>query len=414
MPMLPNDNPTVDPRVKVGPMEERAGRRYFLVKHAGTNRVFRIGEKEQFMLTCMNGTQDVDEIGRRYEARFLNRMTPASWEQLFALFRQRSLLISSSPAPVSDSLPSRRFTTSREGLFEWKVRLTNPQAMLAQIEPKLRFLFRPAVLVVGLLLIIASEAWVGLHIHLIYSQLANAGHGHWARIASYVIPFSIVGLVLHELSHAMACQHLGGTVNDMGIIFRYVSFYPYTRVDDVMFFHNRLDRIYVLSAGMFSTLLFSIPFVALWIAVSNPYAKAACGILIFSFGFGTLINLIPFVQLDGYWILTTLLRMPDLRQDSYIVWKSIGRRTLGTQTRWPSYTRRELTICLIYGALSAVVSLFVTVVATLRWHRLFARAGNAYAWILVLLLMTTFAVLKIRRSKSAPARHGIGARVAVD
>jgi putative peptide zinc metalloprotease protein len=404
----------IDPRVKIGPLEERAGKRYFLIKHDGTARVFRIGEKERFLLGYMDGSNDIEHIGQLYESKFRNRMTPAAWQQLFTLLAQKSLLASNGFQTMEKPpRPKGRFSASRTGLFAWNIKLVNPEVLLAKIEPKLRFLFSPEAIVFGTLLIVASELWLAVHAHKIYSELSRVGVAHWG-VAAYVIPVFIVSAFIHEFSHALACQHFGGTVTDMGIVFRYLTFYPYTRLDDVMFFHSRLHRIYVFSAGMFSTLLLSAPFVVLWIAGSDPYLKAASGVIIFFLSLGTLINLIPFVQLDGYWILSSILRMPDLRQDSYIFWTSIVRRSFAKRGKRPSYSRREVAICLIYGALSAVVSLYATVAAGVRWHHLFARiAGNVYAWILVLIITGAFAAFRVKRSDTA-TRQGIGARVIVD
>lgn len=411
--MVSSHQPMIDSRVKIGPMEERAGRRYFLVKHSATARVFRIGEKERFLLESMDGRSDLESIGRLYEGKFGARMTATAWQQFFSLAGQRSLLtFGGFPGVEAPARSPGRFQMSRTGVFAWNIKLVNPQFLLARAEATVRCLFSPAAVIAGLLLIVLSEAWVAQHFHVIYSQMVSVRFAHW-RIVGFVIPVILASACIHELSHALTCQHFGGSVTDMGIVFRYLTFYPYTRLDDVMFFHRRLHRVYVFAAGTYSSLVLSVPFIALWLAVSGPELKAACGIVIFFLSLGALANLVPFVQLDGYWILSSMLRMPDLRQDSYLFWKSVARAVARRKERIP-YTRRETVICVIYGTVSAAVSLAVTVAAAFHWHSSLARlAGSGYAWVLVFLLTGMLAALRIKGSATA-ARRAVGARVTKD
>jgi putative peptide zinc metalloprotease protein len=406
-------NPLLDPNVKMGPLEERAGTKYFFVKHLLTSRMFRIGEREQFVMSCMDGTKSIEEIARLYETKFHSRMTEASWQQLYKMLLQRSLMKTdqASVPSAADHAPRRLFV-SRQGFLEWRFRLINPVPILRYLAGALSFVFRPSAVVCGLLVILASEIWVGLHLHDIYVHVVSAGHGHWGRLACYVVPVFFLSSVVHELAHALTCEHFGGSVTDVGIVFRYLNFYPYTQLDDVMLFHNRLHRIYVLSAGMFATLLLSVPFIGWWIVGSDPFFKAVSGAIILALAGGTFFNLIPFIQLDGYWILTSILRMPDLRQDSYIFLKAIALRILRLRSGWPSYSRREIAICAVYGSLSAVITLYAMIGAGFHWHLVFTRLmGASYSWLAVVALVITFAVLQFKRSETE-LRKRIGARVA--
>jgi putative peptide zinc metalloprotease protein len=405
-------NPLLDPNVRMGPLEERAGTKYFFVKHLVTSRMFRIGEREHFVLSCMDGTKTTQEISLLYENKFHTRMTDASWQQLYKMLVQRSLMKTNrADAPSAAVQAPRRLFVSRQGVLEWRFRLINPKPLLKYLAGALGFVFRPSSVICGLLIILASEIWVGWHLRGLYLQVGSGAHGHWGRLACYVLPVFFLSSVVHELAHALTCEHFGGAVTDVGVVFRYLNFYPYTQLDDVMLFHNRLHRIYVLSAGMFATLLLTPPFIGWWILGSDPFLKAVSGAIILALAAGTFVNLIPFIQLDGYWILTTVLRMPDLRQDSYIYLKAVALRILHLRTGWPNYSRREIAICTIYGSVSALITLYAIVGAGFHWHLVFTRLlGESYSWLAVVALVIVFVGLQFKRSETE-LRKRVGVRV---
>jgi len=404
--------PLTDPRVLIGPREERAGRGYYLVKHTGTDRIFRIGDKEQFLLSHMNGQNSLTDIAALFRKRFGTEMTDRAWESLFRSLDARSLLVSeNAPDAGAPAGPKRLFVTTKYGFLDFAIRLANPERMLRAVEPKLRFLFSPVFIAFALIAIVAMETWVVLHAGAMYRQINQYGWGHFIHVATYVYPIVVLSMILHEFAHALACRHFGGNVWDLGLLFRYLTFYPYTRLDDVMFFHNRWHRVWVFSAGMFSTLLFSIPFAFLWSMAQAEDMKAIFGILVFALSFSTFMNLVPFVQLDGYFILSTAVRMPDLRIDAYLFWKGLIRRIFRPDAGRPAYSRREAPICGVYGLVSIVVTLYVTVRAALYWRGMLLHwAGDVYSWVLAVAIMGVFAIPRLRRSKLAN-RPQIGVRV---
>ena len=104
----------------------------------------------------------------------------------------------------------------------------------------------------------------------------------------------------------------------------------------------------------------------LWLFPDGPAALTLYQFVLISY-FVLFLNLIPLLELDGYWILADWLRMPDLRPDSlafvrYGMWGQLRRRE--------HFSRRDLGMA-AYGIIGVAFTIFAFVSAFYFWRRVF-------------------------------------------
>ncbi|MBI3977828.1 MAG: hypothetical protein HY331_06555 [Chloroflexi bacterium] len=142
---------------------------------------------------------------------------------------------------------------------------------------------------------------------------------------------------VHEAGHVLVAAHFGVSARAVGIALLYLQPAGYADVSDAWLAPRRA-RI-AISLGGF--LLQSVPLVAcyaLWRLTGASIWGVYCLLSVVQIA----LNLVPFVRLDGYWLICHLLDEPNLRQRAYrqllhlmlprkyaAVWRG-QRGTLGT------------------------------------------------------------------------------------
>ncbi|HEX8772733.1 MAG TPA: M50 family metallopeptidase [Pyrinomonadaceae bacterium] len=333
-----------------------------------TNQFYRIGDREHFLLSRMDGKNTLDDLAEAYRAHFGRPLVPASWKSLFKLLESRQMLDASADYSRLDRMKeeSERKQQQSQRWYYHRFRFVNPDRILGQILARLKFIYSPAFLAAALAMILSVELFVLLNVRAIAGE-AWATRWVWGVWPACFILWLLCA-VLHETAHGLTCKYFGGRVTDMGVMWRYLWFYPYCKLDHVVMFHNRKHRIYVFMAGTVTNLLVLIPFALLWwwLPTTNLLNIISSRMLIL-INISSLINLIPFVQMDGYFMLASALGMTDLRRESH----GFLKKVLTNQGEWDKeYTIKEKRVYAIYGPLSILITGYLIVVMPLFWYSL--------------------------------------------
>jgi uncharacterized GH25 family protein len=159
-----------------------------------------------------------------------------------------------------------------------------------------------------------------------------AGFGASIAAASQPLTFStrlviIVATVLavalvHEFAHALTLHRFGGRVREMGLTT--VAFCPcfYCDITDSYLLPHRYQRIAVALAGPFAQAVLG-GLATLWLfvdAAAPAPVRFAIACTAFS-GLLSIANLFPFARTDGYFVLTELLEVPNLRRRARQQWR---------------------------------------------------------------------------------------------
>jgi putative peptide zinc metalloprotease protein len=167
----------------------------------------------------------------------------------------------------------------------------------------LRHLFAPPIVLLVLAATAIAEVWL-YRSGVLFGAFVDALYTPGFLLIA--IALVLVGAAFHELGHASALRYGGGRARAIGAGFYLVFPVFYTDVTD-SYRLGRWARVRTGLGGIYFHLLFVLVLIGAALALDQRFLLVAV----------LLINLeiirqfIPFVRLDGYWVLTDLTGIPD-------------------------------------------------------------------------------------------------------
>lgn len=342
--------PRVRPDVVLGPVLAKGARQVHNLKDQRTGRFLQVGVREFFLISRMDGERTLAEIGADYAAVFRRRLDEQRWRQVLdVLTRQRLLVGTDDPAHAAGPAASARERARGERTpFKAVLPLVNPDAFLGRVEPGLRFLFSRSFVVPTLVaaLLVMASALVNI------AELTHAARQLQAGplTVALLVAVSWLSMAAHECAHGLACKHYGGSVPEIGVMWRFPILAPYCEASDVVVLGNRWHRVHTAFAGVFSTMVLTVPLGVLWLVApaGSDAGALAAAMLLFNV-YGALVNLVPVFQLDGYFMLNHALNLQNLRKESYRYLLAAVRGGPAAVRRYPA---RLAWIYALYGCFS--------------------------------------------------------------
>lgn len=129
--------------------------------------------------------------------------------------------------------------------------------------------------------------------------------------------FCIIKLI-HELGHAFSCRRFGGEVHELGIMFLVFVPAPYVDASSAWSLPSKWQRMFVGMGGMIFELFVAAICAFIW-KYTDPttlLSKLAYNTMFIASVTTILFNANPLLRYDGYYILSDLLEIPNLRQKS--------------------------------------------------------------------------------------------------
>ena len=197
----------------------------------------------------------------------------------------------------------------------------------------------------------------------------------WLGIAWIALKF------IHEFSHGIACRKFGGRVREAGIVMIAFAPIPYVDVTSSWRFPSKWQRIFVAAAGMYSELFIAALAALVWCRTEPGALNQQAQNVMFSASFATLLfNANPLMRFDGYYMLSDWLEIPNLYGLGQQYVQFLGRKyIMGVKATLPAWTRREMIIIPVYGILSFLWRIMVTVGLMIAVATLFKGAGIVIA-----------------------------------
>lgn len=240
-------------------------------------------------------------------------------------------------------------------LIFFKIGLLNPNQFLDRTVRLFRPLFTRAFFVFWCLLMLASGGVL----------LARWGEfwGPLSGIFAYknLLIIAVVMTVLkviHEFGHAYACKVFGGAVPDMGALFIASLPLAYVDVSSSWSFPSRRNRIIVALGGMYFETIIAAIAVFVWATTGTGLVNSVAHFTVLMASFTTMLfNANPLMKFDGYYVLSDLLGIPNLRAKSTQALKDVSKRTLlGLNPPRRNSSRREYTWLVLFGIASSLYS----------------------------------------------------------
>lgn len=190
----------------------------------------------------------------------------------------------------------------------------------------------------------------------------------------------------HEVAHGATLKHFGGEVHDTGLLFMFFMPCMYCNVSDAWLLPDKWKRLLITAAGGLCDLWVWALGVFCW-RITQPgtdinhlafFALTICG-------GRSLLNFNPLLRLDGYYLLSDWLSIPNLRTRSLDYWMAHMRWFLWGAERPPSVPERR--IFLVHGFMCWVFAIIFLDIIFLQFAGYFGGQFGVTGLILISMLL---------------------------
>ena len=139
--------------------------------------------------------------------------------------------------------------------------------------------------------------------------------------------------VIHEFGHGLSCKHFGGECHEMGVMFLVLTPCLYCNVSDSWMLPSRWHRAAIGAAGMYVEVVIASIATFLWWFSEPGLLNYICLNIMFVSSVSTILfNANPLLRYDGYYILSDIMEVPNLRQKSTaILTRNLRKWCLGLE-----------------------------------------------------------------------------------
>lgn len=369
------------------------------VKNGATASYFRMGVRETFLLAQMDGATTLAGVGAAYESRFGLPLSQAGMQKILQILGSRGLLEAPDEAARPTPQPAPLPRLSIKGWGEVYLRVADPNRLLALLVRCLAPIDGRVATWCIALLIAGCELYAVLHHAALWQTVTySLAHPSTALIAAFagIVYGSAAG---HELAHGTMCTRYGGHVNDMGLMFRYLMFFPYCKLDDLVVLPHARARVVTVLAGVTFNLLLLLPFVLLDLSLAgNGLVKQLCAWMLLFYNASILFNLVPFLRLDGYMLASICRGRPELKEEAFRALRGCLKRQRPVAPAWP---------LVAYGMSYALFTAAAVSWALWRWMHWSIASGKPWLCVVpVLIALALFLKARHNRTRAAAAAAG--------
>ena len=295
------------------------GELWYVLEDRISRRMHRFNPTAHYVIGLMNGHRSVNEIWESAISKFADD-APTQEEVIRLLGQLHSAEVLQSEVTPDIAELLRRATKSKRKT--WFQNLLSPLAIRIPLFDPDRWLerwlpwFRPYFGVTGAII------WCAV----VGSALFTAA-AHWQELSQdlgdrVLAPQNLVLLWLtfpvlklfHEFGHACATKAWGGEVHEMGIMLLVLMPVPYVDASSASAFRETHRRAIVGAAGMVVELFIASLALFLWLEVEPGITRAVLYNIMLIAGVSTVIfNGNPLLRYDGYYILSDITQIPNLR-----------------------------------------------------------------------------------------------------
>src|SRR4030095_7364154 len=355
----------------------------FVVKEPATRRFFRLKEVEHFIARQLNGSTPLDALRKSVEEKFAVTFTVEIVAHFVQNLGRLGLLEKEGREP---GFVAERPRTIRGSLLYLRLKAFDPDRLFNRLVTKLRFFFTPHFLVfsaaviflaIGIMVINWEE--IGRDIHSLY---------HFQALFFAWLTIFLV-ITAHEFAHGLACKHFGGEVHEIGFLLLYFQPAFYCNVSDAWLFPEKSKRLWVTFAGAyFEIFIWALATVTWRLTEHATWVNFLALVVMATSGRKRLFNLTPLLKLDGYYLLSDYLEVPNLRQKSFSYISAEIKRLFGSAIQGrKEASRRERRIYLTYGLLAGAFSFWLLGFVALKFGGFLVGRYQGLGFILFMLFL---------------------------
>jgi multidrug resistance efflux pump len=370
-----------------------------IVKDPITRRFYRFTPVQASVIELLDGHNEPAAIAAEASRKHETTVTEEQVKEFAG--KLRALWLLDHPycwAKLGAMAKNRR--TAIRSLLSIKIHAFNPDRIITKLERKLRFCFDSSFSA-----IVWSAAIVATIISILNAESLFMSMG--TLFSLYSIPLIVIVIfalmTIHEFAHGLALKHYGGKVEEMGFLVLYFIPAFYCNVSDAWML-KKSERIRVTLAGAYvQVFLWALATMAWRFLATDTLASRICLITIAFTAIQTIFNFNPLIRLDGYYLLSDLLEVPNLRPKAitYVRDRVISLLTGISSGGDKGLSRREKRLFLYYGTAS---SFFTVLIVWVMFQRLGGWLVREFqTWGVVLISVLFFMAVPAANKENAIA-----------
>jgi putative peptide zinc metalloprotease protein len=316
------------------------GQMYWVVKEPVGLKYFRFQEEEYAILLLLDGRTSLDEIKIEFERRFPpQKITVEELGHFVGMLHKSSLVIAALPGQGEQlrKRASERWwketAAACSNMLAMRFKGADPDRVLNWLYPKVRWFFSVPALICCALLGLSALMLVASQFESFHNKLPTFHQFFEAKNWIYLGITLGVTKVIHEFGHGLSCKHFGGECHEIGVMFLVLTPCLYCNVSDSWMLPNKWHRAAIGAAGMYVEVVMASICTFLWWFSEPGMLNQICLSVMFICSVSTvLFNGNPLLRYDGYYILSDLMEIPNLRQkSSSILTRKLGAWCLGLE-----------------------------------------------------------------------------------
>jgi putative peptide zinc metalloprotease protein len=346
------------------------GDEYYILRNTEANTYLKIDAQDYFLWQRLDGEHSVRDLAVAYFAAY--RSFP--FDRLVQLLEQLKAkrLLEERPVHVLGGIAHRleertlayRLQRFSETSMQKEFSIRKVDGLFATLYRRVAWpvFTRPGLILAGLVAVAGLALFLRMLLAGTYPLLMTGGSYGLGLLVLLLANYTMV--FFHESGHALTCKHYGRDILKGGMMFYYGSPAFFVDTTDIWMAPKKA-RIATSCAGPAADLLVGgllVIVIALFPGI--PVAAVLFQVAAMAY-LGVLMNLSPFMELDGYFILMDWLELPLLRKKSLaFVRKRLAPKLLKEHTPFS----REERIFAVYGLLTGTYTLLTLLLTIMLWQ----------------------------------------------
>ena len=339
------------------------GRDFWIIKDPISLRYFRFEEEEYTLLKMLDGGRSPEQIKRQFDFDYApQKITMQELYQFIGMLYRSCLLVSDAAGQGTelkkrgDQRASQSFKSSLSNVLAIRFRGFDPDWILGCLDARLGWLFSWPALFVAMCLWFAAAALLFTHFDVFLTKLPGFHEFFAAKNWIWLALVMAVTKVIHEFGHGIACKRFGGQCHEMGVMLLVMTPCLYCNVSDSWTLPDKWKRATIAMAGMYvEFILAAVAVFVWWFSQPGIINQLALNLIFVSSVSTILFNANPLLRYDGYYILSDLLEIPNLRQKATtILQRTMASWTMGIEARTdPFLPTRKKWLFVLYSISAA-------------------------------------------------------------
>ena len=295
-----------------------------IVKDPVSRKFFGMGEAEQFIAEQLDGKTPLEVIRQRVEVRFGGELPMEALNGFLQNLKQYGFL----ETEGGTGKPYREPPRFRGSALYCRFKVFDPCELLKRLVTRTGFLYTPYFVALSAVTILVAGGVIITHWGEFREELPRL-YSSWLSIA-VVILFNFLVICAHEFGHGLTCTRFGGEVHEMGCAMIFLQPAFYCNVSDAWLFPERYKRLWVGFAGpYFELFLWSLAVLTWRMTEPDTWINFVTLSVMATSGLKTLFNFNPLIKLDGYYLLSDYLEVPNMRRRSFRYVGSVVEKLFG-------------------------------------------------------------------------------------